>query len=140
LAIALLVSLEGLHLLTPRATEEALSGRGAAPLPIKASLPPELLRRQTSSDCLPTMGAILLTVLTVLLGYGLGKGVPRLVQRSGSLARRSRASQLAFASLLLLPWLIGIALVVQLPLRPDLLLPAIGYAVGMWRGRQKAGL
>jgi hypothetical protein len=86
------------------------------------------------------MGAILLTVLTVLLGYGLGKGVPRLVQRSGSLARRSRASQLAFASLLLLPWLIGIALVVQLPLRPDLLLPAIGYAVGMWRGRQKAGL
>jgi hypothetical protein len=79
----------------------------------------ELLRLQTSTDCLPVMGAILLTVLTVLLGYGLGKGVPRLVQRSGSLARRSRTSQLAFASLLL---------------------PAIGYAAEMSRGRQKAGL
>jgi uncharacterized protein (TIGR02117 family) len=37
------------------------------------------------------MGAILLTVLTVLLGFGLGKGVPRLVQGSGSLARRTQA-------------------------------------------------
>ncbi len=86
------------------------------------------------------MGAILLTVLTVLLGFGLGKGVPRLVQRSGSLARRNQASQLAYGTLLLLPWLVGIALVVQLPLRPYLLLPAIGYAAGMWRGRRKAGL
>ena len=86
------------------------------------------------------MGAILLTVLTVFLGYGLGKGVPRLVQRSGSLARRSRGTQLAGGILLLLPWLVGIALVVQLPLRPDLLLPAIGYAAGMWQGRRKAGL
>jgi hypothetical protein len=47
------------------------------------------------------MGMIL---LTVLLGYGLGKSVPRLVQRSGQL---------------LLPWLEGIALVLQLPLRPS---------------------
>jgi hypothetical protein len=86
------------------------------------------------------MGAILLTVLTALLGFGLGKGVPRLVQRSGSLARRSRGTQLAYGTLLLLPWLVGIALVVQLPLRPYLLLPAIGYAVGMWQGRRKAGL
>ncbi|EAQ73806.1 MULTISPECIES: hypothetical protein [unclassified Synechococcus] len=86
------------------------------------------------------MGVILLTVLTVLLGYGLGKNVPRLVQRSGQLARRSRGSQLAFAGLLLLPWLVGIALVLQLPLRPYLLLPAIGYAAGMWRGRRKVGL
>lgn len=86
------------------------------------------------------MGVILLTVLTVLLGFGLGKGVPRLVQRSGSLARRSRSSQLVFAVLLLLPWLVGIALLVQLPLRPYLLLPAIGYAAGMWQGRRKAGL
>ncbi len=28
--------------------------------------------------CLSAMGAILLTVLTVFLGFGLGKGVPRL--------------------------------------------------------------
>ena len=86
------------------------------------------------------MGAILLTVLTVLLGFGLGKGVPQLVQRSGSLARRSQGTQLAYGTLLLLPWLVGIALLVQLPLRPDLLLPAIGYAAGMWQGRRKAGL
>jgi hypothetical protein len=83
------------------------------------------------------MGAIL---LTVLLGFGLGKGVPRLVQRSGSLARRSQFTQLVGASVLLLPWLVGIALVVQLPLRPELLLPAIGYAAGMWQGRRKGGL
>lgn len=99
-----------------------------------------LLRQQTLIGCIPHMGVILLTVLTVLLGYGLGKGVPRLVQRSGTLARRSRGTQLAYGSLLLLPWLVGIALVLQLPLRPDLLLPAIGYAAGMWRGRGKAGL
>ncbi|WP_216900555.1 hypothetical protein [Synechococcus sp. CCY 9618] len=86
------------------------------------------------------MGAILLTVLTVLLGYGLGKGVPRLVQGSGRLARRSRFTQLAFGVLLLLPWLVGIALVVQLPLRPVLLLPAIGYAADMALGRRKLGL
>jgi len=30
--------------------------------------------------------------------------------------------------------------VVQLPLRPYLLLPAIGYAAGMWQGRRQAGL
>jgi hypothetical protein len=86
------------------------------------------------------MGVILLTVLTVLLGYGLGKSVPRLVQSSGTLARRSRSTQLAFGGLLLLPWLVGIALVLLLPLKPYLLLPAIGYAAGMWRGRRKAGL
>jgi hypothetical protein len=76
----------------------------------------------------------------VLLGYGLGKEVTRRVQRTGSLARRSHFTQLAYGTLLLLPWLVGIALVVQLPLRPYLLLPAIGYAAGMWQGRRKAGL
>jgi len=85
------------------------------------------------------MGAILLTVLTVLL-YGLGKGVPRLVQGSGRLARRSRFSQLAFGCLLLVPWLVGIVLLVQIPLNPGLLLPAIGYAAGMVLGRRKVGL
>jgi len=86
------------------------------------------------------MGAILLTILTVLLGFALGKGVPQLVQRSGSLARRSRGTQLAYGTLLLLPWLVGIFLVVQLPFRPALLLPAIGYAAGMGWGRRKVGL
>lgn len=86
------------------------------------------------------MGAILLTVITVLLGFGLGKGVPQMVPRSGSLALRSHFIQLIYASVLLLPWLVGIALVVQLPLRPVLLLPAIGYAAGMWLGRRKVGL
>ena len=72
------------------------------------------------------MGAILLTVVTVLLGYGLGKGVPRLVQGSGRLARRFRFSQLAFGCLLLLPWLPlcrarpVAALVLQLPALPPL--------------------
>ena len=46
----------------------------------------------------------------------------------------------ANGTLLLLPWLVGLALVVQLPRRPYLLLPAIGYAAGMWQGRRKAGL
>ena len=69
--------------------------------------------QQTPIGCLSAMGAILLTVLTVVLGYGLGKGVPRLVQRSGSLARRSRGTQLAGGILLLLPWLVGIALGLQ---------------------------
>ena len=65
------------------------------------------MRQQTPIVCLPSIGAIL---LTVFLGYGLGKGVPRLVQRSGSLARRSRGTQLAY----------GIQL-----------LSAIGYAAGL---------
>ena len=95
---------------------------------------------QNPLACLSAMGEILLTVLTVLLGYGLGKGVPRLVQGSGRLARRSRFSQLAFGSLLLLPWLVGIALVVQIPMNLGLLLPAIGYAAGMAWGRRKVGL
>lgn len=105
------------------------------------AIPMARLGRQTPNGCHSAMGAILLTVLTALLGFGLGKGVPRLVQRSGSLARRSRLSQLAFGSLLLLPWLVGIALLLVLPLRPALLLlPAIGYGVGMWQGRRKLGL
>lgn len=95
---------------------------------------------QNPGACLPAMGAILLTVVTVLLGYGLGKGVPRLVQGSGRLARRSRLSQLAFGCLLLVPWLVGIVLLVQIPLNPALLLPAIGYAAGMVWGRRKVGL
>jgi len=53
------------------------------------------MRQETPIGCLPAMGMILLTVLTVLQGFGLGKGVPRLVQRSGSLARCSQGTQLS---------------------------------------------
>lgn len=34
----------------------------------------------------------------------------------------------------------GIDLVLGLPLRPELFLPAIGYAAGLWRVREKVGL
>lgn len=44
------------------------------------------LRQQTPIGCLSAMGAVLLTVLTVFLGYGLGKGV---LSRVKSLVRRS---------------------------------------------------
>ena len=53
------------------------------------------------------MGLLLLTALAGLLGYGLGQGVPRLVQRSGALARRSQTNQLGLGLLLLTPWLVG---------------------------------
>ncbi|MFY8149206.1 MAG: hypothetical protein ACOVNL_08315 [Prochlorococcaceae cyanobacterium] len=86
------------------------------------------------------MGPILLAVLTALLGYGLGKGVPQLVRNSGALARRSRTHQLAFGSLLLVPWLVGLLLLLQVLPNPWLLLPAIGYAAGMAWGRRKASL
>jgi hypothetical protein len=86
------------------------------------------------------MGLLLLTALAGLLGYGLGKGVPRLVQRSGALARRSQTNQLGL--LLLTPWLVGglglLLAISQLSL--GLLLPLAGYAAGMVLGRQKVGL
>ena len=86
------------------------------------------------------MGTLLLTALSALLGYGLGKGVPQLVQRSGALARRSQASQLAFAGLLLTPWIVGVLGVVLLISKPWLLLPLVGYGAGMVRGRRRIGL
>jgi len=88
------------------------------------------------------MGVLLLTALAGLLGYGLGQGVPRLVQRSGALARRSQTNQLLLALALLTPWLVGglglVWAISQLSL--GLLVPLAGYGVGMVLGRQKVGL
>jgi uncharacterized membrane protein len=88
------------------------------------------------------MGLLFLTALAGLLGYGLGQSVPRLVQRSGALARRSRTNQLWLALVLLTPWLVGglglLLAISQLSLA--LLVPLAGYAAGMALGRQKVGL
>lgn len=86
------------------------------------------------------MGSLLLTALTTLLGYGLGQGVPRLVQRYGALARRSQANQLALAVVLLTPWIIGLVGVLLLFSKPWLLIPLIGYGAGMALGRRRIGL
>jgi hypothetical protein len=86
------------------------------------------------------MGTLLLTALSALLGYGLGTGVPQLVQRSGALARRSQSSQLAFAMLLLSPWIVGAVGVLLLFSKPWLLVPLVGYGVGMAWGRRRVGL
>jgi hypothetical protein len=88
------------------------------------------------------MGLLLLTALAGLLGYGLGQSVPRLVQRSGALARRSQTNQLWLGLLLLTPWLVGglglLLAISQLSLA--LLVPLAGYVAGMVLGRQKVGL
>jgi len=86
------------------------------------------------------MGTVLLTVLAALLGYGLGQGVPRLVQRSGSLAKRSQANQVALATLLLTPWILGVVGLLLLEIKPWLLVPLIGYGAGMAWGRKRIGL
>ena len=86
------------------------------------------------------MGTLLLTALSAFLGYGLGKGVPQLVQRSGALARRSQSSQLAFAMLLLSPWIVGAIGVLLLFSKPWLLVPLVGYGAGMAWGRRRVGL
>ena len=88
------------------------------------------------------MATLLLTLLTALLGYGLGKGVPRLVQGSGALVRRSsRAGQLALAVVLLTPWLVGgFGIVLLIAGRFWLLVPLLGYAAGMAWGRRRVGL
>jgi hypothetical protein len=88
------------------------------------------------------MGLLLLTALAGLLGYGLGQGVPRLVQRSGALARRSQTNQLGLGLLLLTPWLVGgLGLLLAISqLSFGLLVPLAGYAVGMVLGRKKVGL
>jgi len=88
------------------------------------------------------MGVLLLTALAGLLGYALGQGVPRLVQRNGALGRRSQTNQLFLALALLTPWLVGglglVWAISQLSL--GLLVPLAGYAAGMVLGRQKVGL
>ena len=88
------------------------------------------------------MGLLFLTALAGLLGYGLGQGVPRLVQRSGGLARRSQTNQLLLGLALLTPWLVGglglLLAVSQLSLL--WLVTLAGYGVGMAIGRNKVGL
>ncbi|MFN9546719.1 MAG: hypothetical protein ACK6AD_06575 [Cyanobacteriota bacterium] len=86
------------------------------------------------------MAILLLTALAALLGYSLGQGVPRLIQRSGALARRSRASQLGLAVVLLTPWIVGALGVLLVVGRPWLLVPLVGYAVAMAWGRKRVGL
>ncbi|MEY4351824.1 MAG: hypothetical protein RLZZ609_65 [Cyanobacteriota bacterium] len=86
------------------------------------------------------MGTLVLTALAALLGYGLGQGVPRLLQRSGALARRSQANQLALATLLLTPWIVAAAGALLVLIKPWLLVPLIGYGVGMAWGRRRIGL
>ena len=90
----------------------------------------------------PAMATLLLTLLSALLGYALGKGVPRLVQGSSSLARRSsRGGQLALAVVLLTPWLVGgFGVVLLMAGRFWLLVPLLGYAAGMAWGRRRLGL
>ncbi|MEB3301246.1 MAG: hypothetical protein VKN56_04675 [Cyanobacteriota bacterium] len=86
------------------------------------------------------MGTLVLTALAALLGYGLGQGVPRLMRRSGALARRSQANQLALATLLLTPWIVAVAGALLVWIKPWLLVPLIGYGVGMAWGRRRIGL
>lgn len=86
------------------------------------------------------MGTLVLTALAALLGYGLGQGVPRLMRRSGALARRSQANQLALATLLLTPWIVAAAGALLVWIKPWLLVPLIGYGVGMAWGRRRIGL
>jgi membrane protein YqaA with SNARE-associated domain len=73
-------------------------------------------------------------------GWLLGRGVPRLVQRSGTLARRNQSTQLLFGVLLISPWLIGILAVVCLLSRFDLLFLVGGYWVGFLLARRRLGL
>ncbi|MFZ0409786.1 MAG: hypothetical protein WAM11_17000 [Cyanobium sp.] len=73
-------------------------------------------------------------------GWLLGRSVPRLVQRSGSLARRNQTTQLLFGLLLLSPWLIGILALICLLSRFDLLLLVLGYWVGFLLARRRLGL
>lgn len=86
------------------------------------------------------MISVLLTVFTVLVGYGLGRGVPRLAQRSGGIVRRSRSGQLAMGLVLLIPWAVGGLALVMVLGQPFLWLPMLGYAAGMGWGRRKLGL
>ena len=83
---------------------------------------------------------LLLTALAALLGYGLGQGVPRLMGRSGALARRSQANQLVLAVALLTPWIVGALGVLLVLSRPWLLVPLVGYGLGMAWGRRRIGL
>jgi len=72
-------------------------------------------------------------------GWLLGRGVPRLVQRSGSLARRNKSTQLLFGMLLLAPWVIGVLALLWLLSRFDLLVLVLGYWGGFLLSRRRLG-
>jgi membrane protein YqaA with SNARE-associated domain len=90
------------------------------------------------------MLSLFFAVISLALGGGagwlLGRGVPQLVQRSTSLARGNRTSQLFFAAALLVPWAVGLVGLVLLLGRFDLLLWVLGYWGGFLAGRRKLGL
>ena len=86
------------------------------------------------------MGVLLLTALAACLGFGLGKGVPQLVQKSGALARRSRSNQLMLGLALLTPWMVGALGVLYVISHFTLLVPLLGYGAGMALGRKQLGL
>ena len=87
---------------------------------------------------------LLLALVSLAFGGGagwlLGRGVPRLVQRSGSLARRSPTTQLLFGLVLLVPWAIGVLALLLLLSRLDLLLLVVGYWGGFLQARRRLGL
>ncbi|MEI6031268.1 MAG: hypothetical protein WCQ20_08910 [Synechococcaceae cyanobacterium ELA739] len=87
---------------------------------------------------------LLLALVSLVFGGGagwlLGRGVPRLVQRSGSLARRSPTTQLLFGLVLLVPWAIGVLALLLLLSRLDLLLLVVGYWGGFLLARRRLGL
>ena len=88
---------------------------------------------------------LMLLQALVSLGFGggagwlLGRGVPRLVQRAGSLARRNQTTQLLFGVLLISPWVIGVLAVLWLLSRFDLLLLVLGYWGGFLMSRRQLG-
>jgi len=87
---------------------------------------------------------LLLALVSLAFGGGagwlLGRGVPRLVQRAGSLARRSPTTQLLFGLVLLVPWAIGVLALLLLLSRLDLLLLVVGYWGGFLQARRRLGL
>ena len=90
------------------------------------------------------MRALLLAQIS--LGFGgaagwlPGRAVPRLVRRSGSLARRSSTTQLLFGLALLVPWGIGVLALLLLLSRLDLLLLVVGDWGGFLLARRRLGL
>jgi len=99
-------------------------------------------RGQDGADACPKqpVESLFLSLLTALLGYGLGRGVPRLAQRAGGLIRRQPASQLPLALLLLTPWALALVGLLSAITSPWLLLPLLSYAGGMLWGRRQIGL
>jgi 2-oxoglutarate dehydrogenase E1 component len=111
------------------------------------ALPEGEERRGNTSVPIARLKSLGAAITAIPDGIDIHKNVRRVIEgrkaaiESGEGLDWATAEHLAFGSLLLLPWLVGIALLLMLPLRPALLLlPVIGYGVGMWQGRRKLGL